>query len=70
MEGSDIPEHGTLAYAPEALAAGAGLYGERQTVGEREVRTVEGWVALGWFVLLFCAWVVLPTRLLRRAGRG
>jgi hypothetical protein len=31
---------------------------------------VEAWIALGAFVLLFCAWVVLPSRLLRRAGRA
>jgi hypothetical protein len=27
---------------------------------------MEGWIALGSFLLLFCAWVVLPSRLVRR----
>lgn len=31
---------------------------------------MEAWLALGSFVLLFCAWVVLPSRLLRRAQRA
>lgn len=31
---------------------------------------MEGWIALASFVVLFCAWVVLPSRLLRRPSRG
>ncbi len=27
---------------------------------------MEGWIALGSFLVLFCAWVVLPSRLVRR----
>jgi|FaiFalFF_MnMetaG_3_1042247.scaffolds.fasta_scaffold06865_2 hypothetical protein len=29
---------------------------------------MEAWLALGTFIALFCAWVVLPSRILR--GRG
>jgi hypothetical protein len=36
----------------------------------KEVEAVEAWIALASFVALFCAWVVLPSRLLRRAQRA
>lgn len=30
---------------------------------------MEGWIALGSFLVLFFAWVVFPSRLLRRPAR-